>query len=271
MTSTRQKFNLADKVAVITGASSGIGAATARAFNAAGASVVAVGRDTGRLNDVARDMPVAGNPVEIVSADLVNEAGIRDVIDSTLRRFGRLDVLVHCAGVFVPATVVETTPGDLAHQWNVNVRAPFALTQAAIPHLAPGASIIFVTSTVARIGFANTAAYSATKAAMDGMMRVMAVELAPRGICVNGVAPGWTATPMNERLRDDPQVVAAAIAATPAGRLAIPEDIAPSIVFLASAASRFIQGVVLDVGGGYPSLPDVIRRTGASAAQSGGA
>ena len=96
-------------------------------------------------------------------------------------------------------------------------------------------------------------------------MRVMAVELASRDISVNAVSPGWTATPMNERLRADAAVVDAAIASTPAGRLAIPEDIAPAVVFLASPAARFVQGLILTVEGGYLSLPDVIRRSEAVA------
>lgn len=261
MISTKQNFQLSGKVAIITGASSGIGAATAQAFATAGAAVVAVGRDAKRLRSVSDAIEMTGAEVEVVSADLTCEADIHGLVESSVGRFGRVDVLVHSAGIFIPAKFVDTSPEELDRHWNVNVRAPFLLTQATLPHLRPGSSIIFVTSTVARIGFSTTAAYSASKAAVDGMMRVMAIELAPRGICVNGVAPGWTATPMNAGLREDPEVVAAAVAATPAGRLATPEDIAPSIVFLASEASRFVQGVVMDVGGGYPSIPDVIRRS----------
>ena len=267
MINTKQNFQLTGKVAIITGASSGIGAATALAFAKAGAAVVAVGRDAARLGVVGKEIAATGASMEAVSVDLTSEAGARVVIESALARFGRIDAVVHSAGIFVPAAFVDTTAEELFRQWDVNVRAPFTLTQAALPHLRPGSSVIFVTSTVARVGFANTAAYSASKAAVDAMMRVLAIELSPRGICVNGVAPGWTATPMNVSLREDPNVVAAAIAATPAGRLAIPEDIAPSILFLASEASRFVQGVVLDVGGGYPSLPNVIRSSDAPAAQ----
>ncbi|MCX7056386.1 MAG: SDR family NAD(P)-dependent oxidoreductase, partial [Proteobacteria bacterium] len=261
MVRTNQNFGLNGKVAIVTGASSGIGAAIASALALAGASVVAVGRDTARLDAIQRKIEALGNEAAIVNADLTSEEGINGVVESALNRFGQLDILVNSAGIFAPASFLDTSSVDLDKHWAVNVRAPFLLTQRALPHLRPGSSIIFITSTVARVGFANTAAYSASKAALDGMMRVMAIELAPRGIAVNGVAPGWTATPMNEAIREDADVVAAAVSATPCGRLAVPDDIAPSVVFLASEASRFIQGVVLDVGGGYPSLPNVIRRT----------
>jgi NAD(P)-dependent dehydrogenase (short-subunit alcohol dehydrogenase family) len=254
-------FDLSNRVAIVTGASSGIGAAIAATLAAFGARVVAVGRNAGRLANVVGDIRLTGGTAEAVVSELTDVNGIEQVIGAALRAFGQLDVIVHAAGIFIPATVIDTTADDFFKQWAVNVRVPFDLTKAALPYLKAGSSIIFVSSTAARVGFANTTAYAASKAAVDAMTRVMAIELAPRGICVNGIAPGWTATPMNARLREDPAVVAAAIAATPAGRLAVPEDIAPSVVFLASEASRFIQGVVLDVGGGYPSLPDVIRRS----------
>jgi NAD(P)-dependent dehydrogenase (short-subunit alcohol dehydrogenase family) len=260
MISTRQDFRLEGRVAVVTGASSGIGAAIAVALAAAGAKVIAVGREAQRLQATVGKIIGLGHEAHGVVAELTDFAGARAVVDTTIERYGRMDVLVHSAGIFIPATFVDATCEELDRHWKVNVRAPFELTQVALAHLGPGSSVIFITSTVARVGFANTATYSASKAAVDGMMRVMAIELAPRGICVNGIAPGWTATPMNETLREDGDVVAAAIAATPAGRLAVPEDIAPSVVFLASTASRFVQGIVLDVGGGYPSLPDVIRK-----------
>jgi len=261
MVATQLNFRLDGRVAVITGASSGIGASIATALASAGASVIAVGRERARLAELIQNIRSKGHTAESVVAELTTPDGVHGVVEAAVEKFGRIDVLVHSAGVFSPASFDASTIADLDRHWNINVRAPFMLSQTALPHMKSGSSIIFITSTVARVGFANTATYTASKAAIDGLLRVMAIELAPRGICVNGIAPGWTATPMNEALREDGDVVAAAIAATPAGRLAIPDDIAPSAVFLASAASRFVQGVILDVGGGYPSLPDVIRRS----------
>lgn len=245
---------------IITGASSGIGIAITKAMCDAGARVVAVGRDDARLQAVANEVIADGGDITPVKADLTTKAGVAAVVDTAVSKFGGLDVVVHSAGVFVPKSFADTTSEDLTHQWAVNFMAPFELTKAALPHLNAGSSIIFVSSTSGRVGFSNTAAYSATKGAIDSLTRVLAVELAPEDIRVNGVAPGWIATPMNEKLREDPSVVEAAIASTPAGRLGTPEDIAPSVVFLASNASRFVQGVTLDVAGGFPSLPNVILR-----------
>lgn len=257
---TSLDFDLTGRVALVTGASSGIGMAIAKALSAAGADVVATGRNKKRLQKVIYQMAATGGEAISVEAELTDAAGVDRVIDTTVSHFGNLDVLVLCAGIFIPATFVDTTLDEFDEQMDVNLRAAFMMSKTALPHLNPGSSIIFVTSTTARTGFANTAAYAASKGALDSLMRVMAVELASRDICVNAVSPGWTATPMNEHLRADTTVVDAAIASTPAGRLAIPEDIAPAVVFLASSAARFIQGLILTVEGGYPSLPDVIRR-----------
>ena len=258
---TRLDFDLTGRVAVVTGASSGIGTAITRALSASGASVVATGRNKERLQSVTGEIAAAGREAISVEAELTKATDVDRVIDGAISHFGGIDVLVLCAGIFIPATFADSTLDELDEHMNVNLRAPFMLSNAALPHLKSGSSIIFVTSTTARIGFANTAAYAASKGALDALMRVMAVELASRDICVNAVSPGWTATPMNEHLRADAAVVDAAIASTPAGRLAIPEDIAPAVVFLASSAARFVQGLILTIEGGYPSLPDVIRRS----------
>ena len=260
---THLNFDLTGRVAIVTGASSGIGAAIATALADAGAGVAAAGRDRQRLRKVVDEINAKGGKAEAIEVELTHADGVRHVIDSTINAFAGIDVLVLCAGIFIPATYKETTLEDFDRQLDVNLRAPFLLSKAALPHLKPGSSIIFVTSTTARVGFANTSAYAASKGALDSLMRVMAVELAPLDICVNAVSPGWTATPMNEHLREDTDVVDAAIASTPAGRLAIPEDIAPGVVFLASEAARFVQGLILTIEGGYPSLPDVIRKSGA--------
>lgn len=254
-------FDLSGRVALVTGASSGIGAAIAGALAAAGAGVVATGRNKERLREVVGEIVSAGGTAVPVEAELTDESAVTQVIDGAVSHFGGLDVLVLCAGIFIPATFADTTLDELDEQMNINLRSAFMLSKTALPHLKPGSSIIFVTSTTARTGFANTAAYAASKGALDALMRVMAVELASGDICVNAVSPGWTATPMNEHLRANSTVVDAAIASTPAGRLAIPEDIAPAVVFLASSAARFVQGLILTVEGGYPSLPDVIRRS----------
>lgn len=262
MSETKQDFDLSGRVAVVTGASSGIGEAIAEALARAGAKVVAVGRNHDRLTLVTNKIQSFGGEALAVDAELTDAGHRQQIVDRSVAEYGKIDVLALAAGVFLPATFEDTSTEDLNYQIEVNAVSPIALARAALPHMGAGSSIIFVTSTTARFGFANTGAYAASKGALDSMMRVMAIELAPKQICVNAVSPGWTATPMNEELREDKAVVAAAIAATPAGRLAIPEDIAPSVIFLASDAARYVQGLILTVEGGYPSLPDVIRSSG---------
>ncbi len=256
---THSMFNLSGRVAIVTGASSGIGAQIAEDLASAGASVAMVGRNQDRLQAVAEKIARSGGSVHAIAAELTDSKGQQKIIDETLSAFQRIDVLALSAGIFLPASFEEMSADNIQSQMEVNYSAPVTLVQRALPHLERGSSIIFVTSSCARIGFSFTGAYAASKGALDAMMRVMAVELAPRGIAVNGVSPGWTETPMNESIREDSSVVEAAIAATPAGRLATPSDISPSVVFLASKAAGFVQGQVIAAEGGYPSLPDVIR------------
>lgn len=252
-------FDLSGRVAIVTGASSGIGAQIATDLAAAGANVAVVGRNQARLRAVVDEIDRQGGNVLAVSAELTDPEGQQQVIDQTLAAFDRIDVLALSAGIFQPASFEDMSADNMQSQMEVNYAAPVGLAQRTLPHLERGSSIIFVTSTCARIGFSFTGAYAASKGALDAMMRVMAVELAPQGISVNGISPGWTKTPMNEDIREDQSVVEAAVAATPAGRLATPADISPSVVFLASEAAGFVQGQVIAAEGGYPNLSDVIR------------
>lgn len=231
---SRLDFDLGDRIAIITGAASGIGAATARAFSQSGAKVVAVDRDSKRLDSVVEELNTSGGTAIAIETELTDTDAITRVVETTLETFGKINVLVHCAGIFAPLAFDATSKEDFTRHMDVNLLAPFELSRLALPHLGPGSSIIFTTSTTERIGSPNTTAYAASKAALSSMMRVMAVELAARDICVNAVSPGFTATPMNEFLRQDQAIVNEAIACIPAGRLAQPEDIAPSFVFLAS-------------------------------------
>ena len=258
MSNTELNFDLSERVAIVTGASSGIGAEVAWALAKSGAQVVAVGRNRQRLRNVVGTILDGGGRAVPFEAELTDAVEVEALVESVLDQFGAIDVLVGCAGVFTPGAFSKTSIDEFDRHIDVNFRAICMLCMAVLPHLKAGSSIIFVTSTTARIGFSNTAAYAASKGALDALMRVMAVELAPREICVNAVSPGWTATPMNEKIRENDDVIKAAVASTPAGRLAIPSDIAPSVVFLASRAARFVQGLILTVEGGYPSQLDVI-------------
>ena len=140
---------------------------------------------------------------------------------------------------------------DFDVQWRVNVRAPYALTQAALPHLAPESSVIFVSSIAGQVAFTNSAAYCATKGAIEQLTKALAVELAPAQIRVNAIAPGNIRTPMNEELLRDPEYEQMYLDGTPYGRVGVVEDVAPLAVFLASDAARYIHGESILVDGGW--------------------
>ena len=241
-------YRLDGKTAIVTGSSSGIGAAIVEAIAQAGANVVLVGRDAGRLADVAA---LCGERHATVVADVTADNAPARIVEGALDAFGGIDVIVHSAGVFAPNPFPESPVESLDEQWLVNVRAPYAITHAAQEHLRAGASVIFVSSIAGHIGFPNSAAYCATKGAIEQLAKSLAVELAPRGVRVNAIAPGNIHSPMNERFFRSPEYERAMIERTPAGRVGVVEDIAPTVVFLASEAARYVYGVSLLVDGGW--------------------
>ncbi|WP_033294917.1 SDR family NAD(P)-dependent oxidoreductase [Amycolatopsis jejuensis] len=241
-------FDLSGRVAVVTGASSGIGAGIAQALGAAGSAVVLVGRSKRRLSRTAAAIP--GAKVAEVVADLRDDGAARAVVDAAVDRFGRIDVLVHSAGIYHQASLAETTDQIFDDQWMTNVRAPFQLTREARPHLRRGGSIIFVSSMSGHVGSPDDSAYCASKGAIELLVKALAVELAPDGIRVNAVAPGNVHTPINAEIitADLEQEINAT---TPAGRIGVVADISPAVVYLASAASSYVYGASLPIDGGF--------------------
>ncbi|MCE7004368.1 SDR family oxidoreductase [Kibdelosporangium philippinense] len=250
MSDPRLHVDLRGRTVVVTGASAGIGVATAETFGACGANVVLLGRDAQRLGDVASGIEANGGVASAFAVDLASDDGPRQAVEHTLDRFGKIDTLVHNAGTFVFGPFEETTVDDLDSQFRSNVRAPYVLTQLALPHLAAGSSVVFVGSNVTSIGWPQTAAYSATKGGLEAMARALSIELAPRGIRVNIVSPGMTRTQMTARL-EDPVLEREALDATPVGTIGEPQDIANAVVFMASDLSRYVLGASLLVDGGY--------------------
>ncbi|MDA8296910.1 MAG: SDR family oxidoreductase [Actinomycetota bacterium] len=244
-------YNFRDKIAVVTGASSGVGAAAARALAEAGADVVVVGRDRDRLAWTAKAVEATGRRVELVCGDLADD-GTLEAATSTAAGLGGVDALLHCAALFETGNLAAAEVTSIDRMWRVNARAPMLLTRALLPHLHDGAAIVFCSSTVAHKGFPGCAAYSATKGAIEAFSRALAIELAPR-VRVNVLAPGFIDTPMlTNQYAEAPQLGAWVTEQTPLKFIGSAEDLAQSLLMLACPeASRYITGTTLICDGGW--------------------
>jgi 3-oxoacyl-[acyl-carrier protein] reductase len=245
---------LSGKVAIVTGASKGIGASIAKAFGKEGASVVAnytSGREDAER--VVGAIKAEGGTAVAVQGDVAKAADVQRLIAETKRLYGKLDVLVNNAGVFAFAPLEAVTEEEFHREVNINVLGPILTTQAALSLFGEhGGSVINVSSVVSVSPPPNSVVYSATKGALDTITRALAVELAARKIRVNTLAPGAVETEGAHRLGIigsdfEKQIVAA----TPLGRLGQPDDIARVAVFLASADSAWVTGDRVTVAGGY--------------------
>lgn len=237
---------------IVTGASSGIGQAIATAFGQAGANVVAVGRSRERLADTETAFESADGRCLSLVLDLLDAGAGDAIVDAALTSFGALDVVVPAAGIFDPRPFAETELESLDEQFAVNVRAPYALLQAALPSLVEAAGAAVLVSSISGIvGSPNATAYCATKGAVELLVKSLALEAAGQGVRVNSVAPGNVRTPMNAHLFADPDYERAALAATPAGRIGHVDDIAAAVLFLASSQAAYITGATLVVDGGW--------------------
>jgi NAD(P)-dependent dehydrogenase (short-subunit alcohol dehydrogenase family) len=239
------------KTAIVTGASWGFGKGIAEAMAEAGAGVVITGRDAERLAATAHVIEAGAGASHSVVADLTAPGACGELVQSALDVFGSIDVLVHTAGIFWPKPFEETTLADFDSQWELNVRVPFELSKLAVPHLGSGSSIIFISSIAGYTGFPNSSAYCATKGAIELLTKALAVELAPRGIRVNAIAPGNVRTHMNEHLLANPDYNQAMLDATPSRLIGEVSEIAPFAVFLASEAASFMYGSSVLIDGGW--------------------
>jgi NAD(P)-dependent dehydrogenase (short-subunit alcohol dehydrogenase family) len=246
----------AGRVALVTGASRGIGAATARRLDAAGARVVLVARDRGALDDVAAGL---GRDPLVVTADLSDPDEPSRVARAALEAAGHVDVLVNNAAAAVRLPLSETSAEVVDRMLAVNVRAPLLLVAALAPSMAArgGGAIVNLSSVSGLRGAPHRVAYAATKGAVDAATRALAMELGSVGIRVNSVAPGVVDTAMWARNKAVPGVVESVEALTPLGRWATPEDVADVVVFLASEAARFVTGVTLCADGGMAQVIDL--------------
>jgi NAD(P)-dependent dehydrogenase (short-subunit alcohol dehydrogenase family) len=237
------------KVAIVTGATSGIGMATTRKFVEQGGKVAAVGRKKEVLSKIA------GANIKTYAADLLNEKETASLVQGILGDFGGVDVLVNAAGIIANGTIENTTLADYDVMMNINVRSVFYLTQLALPSIIERkGNIVNVSSVTGLRAFPNVLAYCVSKAAVDQLTRCAALELAPKGVRVNAVNPGVVRTNLhlNSGIGEDAYAAFVERSKTthPLGRIGEADEIADLILFLASAKAGWITGVTYSIDGG---------------------
>jgi len=242
------------KVAVVTGASKGIGAEIARQLAAEGASVVVnYASSKSGADKVVADIAGHGGKAVAVQADVANPEDIRRLFEEAVRAFGKLNILVNNAGIYDFAPLEAITPEHYHKQFNLNVLGLILATQEAVKHFGKeGGSVINISSVVAKLAIPGATVYSATKAAVDSVTRTLAAELGPKQIRVNSVNPGMVETEGNTSARDTESEFRKMIEArTPLGRIGQVDDIAPAVAFFASDDAKWLTGETLYVAGGY--------------------
>ncbi len=240
------------QVAIVTGASSGIGFGTAVKLAEMGMAVLGVGRDEKKLTELAAAI---GKPdrVATLAVDLTADAAPRQVADLAKSRWGKVDFLINNAGIGSPKPLHETDDQTLDHFLGLMLRAPFRLARDVLPLMQPGSAIINVTSTFALLGGLRGGAYSAAKAGLTGLTQHIACQYGAQGIRCNAVAPGVTVTPMTQGRLEDERFRRMNVEMTPHTRLGQVDDVASTIAFLCSPGGSFINGQTIVVDGGWSS------------------
>lgn len=241
---------LQGKIALVTGASQGIGRACALELARAGATVALAARNESKLAEVAAEIEATGGKAAAFALDVADEASIKAGAKAILEKFGKVEILVNNAGITRDGLVLRMKRADWDDVLSTNLTGAFLLTQALLSAMLKNrwGRIINISSVVGRTGQAGQVNYAATKAGLIGMTRALAREVASRGITVNAVAPGYIATPMTAVL--DEKQTAAMMTTIPLGRAGTDADIASAVSYLASEGAGYITGHVLDVNGG---------------------
>lgn len=240
------------QVAIVTGASSGIGFGTAVKLSKMGMAVLGVGRDEKKLAGLDKEI---NDPERFgsLAVDLTRDDAPKRVVEAAVSRWGHIDFLINNAGVGSPKPLHETDDAALDYFLGLMLRAPFRLARDVLPHMKPGSAIINVTSTFAVIGGMRGGAYSAAKGGLTALTTHIACQYGVAGIRCNAVAPGVTVTPMVEGRLQDPRFRRINVEMTPHQRLGTVEDIASTIAFLCSPGGSFINGQTIVVDGGWSS------------------
>lgn len=249
-------MSLDGRVAIVSGGGSGIGRAIAIAFAREGAKVTICGRHRDKLDAAASEIANAGQECLPFAADLRDALEIDQLVSATIKHFHAIHILVNNAGVLIPGTAESLSEEQWEQTFSTNVRGPWLLTRAAIPHLraAGGGSIINIGSVLSTLGAPNRVAYAASKGAILAMTRAMALDHAAENIRVNCIAPGIVETEMVAAFNIDETARKRRLAMHPMSRFGRPEDIAGMAVFLASDESSWITGAEYVVDGGYSAV-----------------
>jgi NAD(P)-dependent dehydrogenase (short-subunit alcohol dehydrogenase family) len=247
-----QLFSLRERVAVVTGGSSGIGRAIALALGQAGAAIVIIARDPGKLRETVAVLEAAGCLAASVSADLGDRSAVGRAASQAQRPFGQPDILVNCAGLNLRPPLAELTVGQWDQLLAVNLTAPFLLGQQYGPQMAARGwgRIVNITSQQADRAFGNSGGYGAAKGGVASLTRSQSEAWAASGVCCNGICPGFVITQLTAEVSCDPVRTAALAARTMVGRNGLPGDFAGAAVFLASPASDYVTGQMIRVDGG---------------------
>lgn len=251
MSTTKAILKSAKKIAIVTGGASGIGLAITEKFVANKIHTIIIGRNEKKLAAVKEKL---GDLCETISYDLNLLSGIPKLVDELFNRFENIDILVNNAGINLKKEFTEVTDEEFQKIIHTNVTAMFSLSREVVKCMLEkkiSGSIINISSMASQYGLPKVIAYSASKAAIEGMTRAMATELSPKSIRVNCIAPGFIATDMSAKaLNNDAERKQKVISRTPMGYLGQPADIGDAALFLATDASKYITGVVLPVDGG---------------------
>jgi 7-alpha-hydroxysteroid dehydrogenase len=245
------RFKMTDKVAIVTGAGRGIGAATAVGLAQAGADVVISARTPEQLEEVAGRIEAAGRRAVVVPADLSDLDAVAALVDQAREAFGRLDVVINNVGGAMPRAFMDTSPGRLEQAFHFNVATAHALLRPAVPLMLEndGGSVVNISSAMGRVSGRGYLAYGTAKGALAHYTRLAAKDLSPR-IRVNAIAVGSVATSALDIVMQSDELREALEAGTPLHRLGDPEDIAAAIVYLTSDAGSYVTGKILEVDGG---------------------
>jgi NAD(P)-dependent dehydrogenase (short-subunit alcohol dehydrogenase family) len=246
-------MKLNDKIALVTGSTSGIGAATAKLLAVEGAHVIVVGRDEERGQSIIKSIRAEGGSADFIAAALHDERSAQTLARAALEIGGRIDILVNDAAIGVFGLTPSTTEEQFDNTYSVNVKVPFFLVAALAPAMAERGEgvIVNVSSMAGGLGMPGQALYGSSKAAISLLTKAWAAEFGPSGVRVNAVSPGPTRTEGTATMGD---ALDQRAAASPAARVASPEEIANAIVFLTTDAASFIQGAVIPVDGGRAAV-----------------